>query len=162
MSRFHPPALVHRGAGFTLLEMLVVLVLAAITATVVGGGAQSVMDRSRYHQTVRDVARLLNEGRTLCLQEGREVAVTYQPQSQQLTVDGRLHVNIPPSLLVQWEPIQQHAKSTQEAGELIFVFNAEGGARSGKLAVLRGGQGVAFRVNWLLGSIEQTVAAAKS
>lgn len=32
-------------SGFTLLELLVVLVLAAITVAVVGGSAQSYMDR---------------------------------------------------------------------------------------------------------------------
>ena len=54
-----------RLAGFTLLELLVVLVLAGISAAVVGGGAQSFMDRARYHQTVRDVASRLSQARAL-------------------------------------------------------------------------------------------------
>ena len=53
-----------RHRGFTLLELLVVLVLAAITVAVVGGSAQADMERARYHQAVRDVSSLLVQART--------------------------------------------------------------------------------------------------
>ena len=75
-------------SGFTLLELLVVLVLAAITVAVVGGSAQSYMDRARYHQTVRDVASLLVQARTLSEREGRAGVVAYEPESRQLVADG--------------------------------------------------------------------------
>lgn len=147
-------------AGFTLLELLVVLVLAGITAAVVGGGAQSFMERSRYHQVVRDVASQLSRARALCVQDGRSVVVTYQPESRQLIVDGTQRLEIPEPLVVRWTPVQRIGQKADPAlGQPVFVFNADGGAVGGQFTVARGTQGVVFRVNWLLGTVEQAVAA---
>lgn len=156
-----------RAHGFTLLEMLVVLVLAAIAVSVVGIGGQAYMDRSRYTQAVRDVASQLSNARALSVQEGRPVTVAYFPDTHRLVVDGRLSVEVPASLIVQWEAIRRNPRAARKgdsdaAGEPIFVFNADGGARGGRLAVLRGERGVAFRVNWLLGTVEQSMAAGQS
>ena len=149
-----------RRSGFTLLELLVVLALAAIAATVVGGSAQSFMERSRYHQAVRDVTTQLGRARALCVQEGRTVVVAYEPQARQLIVDGRLRLDIPPSVQVNWEPVRLRGNAGSAAGQPVFVFNADGGASGGRLAISReGGQGVAFQVNWLLGTVEQTAAS---
>ena len=151
-----------KNTGFTLLELLVVLVLAAITVSVVGGGAQSFMERARYHQTVRDVATHLKQARTLCIQEGRPVAVTYDPSTRQLKVDGHSPMDFPAPLAVEWDAAERRPKDASGAGEILFVFNADGGARGGRLAVLRGGQGVVFRVNWLFGTVEQATVVAGS
>ena len=66
------PAPVRRThSGFTLLELLVVLVLAHHGDR--GGRQRAVVHgpRARYHQTVRDVANLLVQARTLSEREGR-------------------------------------------------------------------------------------------
>lgn len=151
-----------RQTGFTLLELLVVLVLASITVAVVGGGAQSFMDRARYHQAVRDVASHLVQARTLSLREGRAVVVAYDPGARQLIVDGRLRLGLHESLQIRWGAMERHSGTEPVQGEPLFVFNTEGGAQGGRLSVLRAGNGVAFKVNWLLGSIEQTVVHTPS
>ena len=149
-------------SGFTLLELLVVLVLAAITVAVVGGSAQSYMDRARYHQTVRDVASLLVQARTLSEREGRAVVVAYEPESRQLVADGQWRVDLPESLQVQWTAIERRKGAAPVPGEPLFQFNNDGGAQGGSLSVLRAGQGVKYRVNWLLGRIEQSSVQAPS
>ena len=149
-----------RLAGFTLLELLVVLVVASIAVGVAGVAGQSYLERSRYHQTVRDITSQLRQARTLSLQEGRPISVTYHPEIRRLVVEGGGYLNIPPSLGVQWDVAERNAKTTPGAGVPIFVFSPDGGARGGRFAVLRGGQGVAFRVNWLLGTLEQTAAVS--
>jgi len=151
------PAPVRRThSGFTLLELLVVLVLAAITVAVVGGSAQSYMERARYHQTVRDVASLLGQARTLSEREGRAVIVSYDPATRQLVADGQWRVGLPESLQVQWAALERRKGAEPVPGEPLFQFNTDGGAQGGSLSVLRAGQGVQYRVNWLLGRIEQT------
>ena len=151
-----------RLAGFTLLELLVVLVLAGISAAVVGGGAQSFMDRARFHQTVRDVASRLSQARALCVQQGKRVTVTYEPQTRQLLVQGQPPLVIPQSLEVKWTPLPRDPKAPPALGEPVFVFNADGGAQGGQWAVLRSGRGVMFRVSWLLGTVEQVGVAGSS
>ena len=149
-------------SGFTLLELLVVLVLAAITVAVVGGSAQSYMDRARYHQTVRDVASLLVQARMLSEREGRAVVVAYEPESRQLVVDGQWRVALPESLQVQWTAIERRKGAAPVPGEPLFQFNNDGGAQGGSLSLLRAGQGVKYRVNWLLGRVEQASVQAPS
>ncbi|HQQ70564.1 MAG TPA: GspH/FimT family pseudopilin, partial [Alicycliphilus sp.] len=127
--------------GFTLLELLVVLVLAAITVTVVGGSAQAYMERARYHQTVRDLASQLGRARSLCVQQGRAVVVSYAPEARRLSVDGQPALDIPASLGVQWQAVTQAPNEPAAAGEPVFVFNTEGGARGGQITVSRGAQG---------------------
>jgi len=155
-----------RGAGFTLLELLIVLVVAAIAATVAGLSGQAYLDRARYSQTVRDLASQLQRARTLSVQEGRPVTVSYEPGSRQLLVDGAPALQVPEPLSVQWQAVERGARARQNApeaaGQPIFVFNADGGARGGRIAVLRGALGTAFHVNWLFGTLEQTAAAAQS
>jgi len=146
-----------------LLELLVVLVVAAIAVSVVGVGGQSFMERSRYHQTVRDIANQLQQARALSVREGRSVVVTYQPEVRKLLVDDRLYLDIPSALQVQWDALERGSTGVASgSGIPLFVFNPDGGARGGRLAVLRGGQGLAFRVNWLLGTVEQAAAVAPS
>ncbi|WP_233589857.1 GspH/FimT family pseudopilin [Acidovorax sp. FJL06] len=162
MGRFRAHPAGPASQGFTLLELLVVLVVAAIAVSVVGVGGQSFMERSRYHQTVRDVASQLQQARALSVREGRSVLVTYQPEIRKLLIDGRLYLDIPAALQVQWDAMERSAGMASGPGVPLFVFNTDGGARGGRLAVLRGGQGVAFRVNWLLGTVEQAAAVAPS
>ena len=149
-----------RHRGFTLLELLVVLVLAGIAVAVVGGSAQAYMERARYHQTVRDLASQLGRARALCVQQGRQIVVSYAPQNRQLSIDGQSVLDIPASLSVRWEGLAQAPQQQNAAGQPVFVFNAEGGARGGQIQVSRGAQGVLFSVNWLLGTVQQTVGAA--
>lgn len=153
----HPsPASRRFQTGFTLLELLVVLVLAAITVAVVGGGAQSFMDRAHYHQAVRDVASHLLQARTLSQREGRAVVVAYDPAARQLIVDGRASLGLHESIQLRWEAMERRPGMEPIQGVPIFVFNTDGGALGGRLSLLRADGGVAFKVNWLLGSIEQT------
>lgn len=146
--------------GFTLLEMLVVLVIASIAVTVVGVGGQSFMDRSRYHKAIRDISTQLKQASALSIREGRSIAVSYQSEVRRVLVDGRSVVEIPQALGVHWDALDHSPKPVSGPGELIFIFNADGGARGGRLSVFRAEKGVTFGVNWLLGTVEQASAVA--
>lgn len=151
-----------RHAGFTLLELLVVLVLASIAISVVGVGSQSIMDRSKYHQVLREVKSLLSAGHAKAVQDGHEVIVAFNPAGRVLAIEGYRSIQVPSALAVEWEAAA-HRPAQSPAGFLpLFVFNADGSGHGGRFSVLRGGRGIAFRVNWLLGTVEQAEALAKS
>ena len=90
------------------------------------------------------------------------MAVTYDPSTRLLKVDGHSPMDFPAQLAVEWDAAERRPKDASGAGEVLFVFNADGGARGGRLAVLRGGQGVVFHVNWLFGTVEQATVVAGS
>ena len=152
-----------RAAGFTLLELIVVLAVAAIAVSVVGGGAQAYLERARYQQTVRELASQLSQARALSMDTGKPVWVSYVPQTRQLKAGDAILLEAPESVTVQWQALRSTRATGAPAGaEPIFVFNPEGGARGGMVAVSRAGRGVEFRVNWLLGTIEQSVVVGAS
>lgn len=155
-----------RPRGLTLLELLVVLGIAALAVAVVGFRADAWIERSAYHQAVRDVATLLRAGKTLAVQQGREVGVHLDTAGRVLSLgdDSRHRVVLPPHLDVRIDqPMPGSAVSASHvAGRPLFVFRADGTAYGGHLLLLRGGAGVAFQINWALGTVEQTDVAEPS
>ncbi len=150
------------GAGFTLLELLVVLAVAALAVTVVGGGAQAYLERARYQQTVRDLASQLRQARALSVDAGEPVLVSWRPQTRQVLVGSAPVLDVPGSVEVHWKAIALPRTAGAAAGEPIFLFDANGGARGGQIEVSRGARGVVFQVNWLLGTVEQAAVAVPS
>ena len=145
------------AAGFTLLELLVVLTVAAIAVSVVGGGAQAYLERARYQSAVRDVTSQLKQARAVSIDKGVPVVVSYQPQLHRLSAGDLTLVELPPALEVRWQRVDGAPGVGVSGVEPIFVFNPDGFARGGQLAVMRAGRGVQFGVNWLLGTVESSV-----
>jgi len=148
-----------RQRGFTLLELLVVLGIAALAVTVVGWRADAWIERAAYHQCVRDVAALLRAGKTAALLEGRDVAVRFDGGGRILAFgdDPRHRVMLPADVDVRMESLIPASRDSADSGTApLFVFRADGSAYGGRLVLVRGQAGVAFQVNWALGSIEQT------
>ncbi|TSE28562.1 type II secretion system protein H [Tepidimonas thermarum] len=154
-----------RPRGFTLLELLIVLGIAALVVAVVGSRADVWMDRAAYHQSVRDVATLLKAGRMSALQNGREVDVRLDG-NRILYVGGdpRRRVALPAEVEVRSEPLVAAAGDAEAPKRdftppPLFVFRADGSAYGGRLVLQQGGHGVAFQVNWALGTVEQVDSA---
>lgn len=152
-----PPKRLWKSAGFTLLELLVVLSVAAIAVAVVGGGAQAYLERARYQAAIRDVTSQLKHARAVSIDKGVPVVVTYQPQLHRLSAGEITLVELPTALQVRWQRVDGAPGASVSGVEPIFVFNPDGFARGGQLAVMRAGRGVAFGVNWLLGTVESAV-----
>ena len=159
--KIRPGVSLRRCTGFTLFELLVVLVLASIAISVVGVGSQSIMDRSRYHQILREVKTLLSAGHAKAVQDGHEVVVAFNPAGRVLAIEGFRSIQVPSSVVVEWDVAAHQSAQSSTAFLPLFVFNADGSGHGGRFTVLRGGRGIAFRVNWLLGTVEQTEAFVK-
>lgn len=149
----------NHAAGFTLLELMVVLSVAAIAVSLVGGGAQAYLERAHYQKAVRDVTSQLKHARALSMDEGRAVVVSYQPQQHRLSAGDITLVDLPPALEVSWKRVDGAPGTGVSGVEPIFVFSPDGFARGGQLAVMRAGRGVQFGVNWLLGTVESATVS---
>ncbi|MCK9516526.1 MAG: prepilin-type N-terminal cleavage/methylation domain-containing protein [Ottowia sp.] len=150
-SRPRPP---RKAAGFTLLELLVVLALAALAITVAGIGGQAFVERARYQQTVRDISSQLRQARLRSVDSDEPVLVRWLPRQRQLQA-GDATLRIPDALDVRWQALDA-TQGNADAAPVIFLFDPDGGARGGRFAVLRAGRGVSFQVNWLLGRVQQS------
>ena len=142
-----------RSLGFTLLELLVVMVLASMTAALVGSGAKSFMERSQYHQAVREVSSYLILSRSVAIRDGRAVSVTFDAAGYTLVDEAGSRYAVPAHLEVRWREMDASPKGG--ARPVVFMFNPDGSGQGGVFELLRGGRGVSFRLNWLLGSVEQ-------
>lgn len=145
--------------GFTLLELLVVMFLASMTVALVGAGASSFMERSQYHQSIQEVTSALNTSRALAVREGRTVLITFDPIARVLSHASFFRYTIPTHLDVRWAEIEGASKDA--AMPVVFVFNPDGSGYGSRFEVLRGGRGVSFRLNWLLGTVEQDEVAGR-
>lgn len=152
-----------RLRGFTLLELLVVLVVAALAVATVGVRGQAWMQHATYHQAVRDITALLRAARLTALQEGRDVSVYYDPQAAVLFFgqSPRQRVELPAGLDIRVDG-QVAALTGAQAppGQPVFVFLSDASAHGGRLMVKRGATGIVFAPNWALGTVEQTPLVA--
>ena len=120
-----------RAAGFTLLELIVVLAVAAIAVSVVGGGAQAYLERARDQKAVRDVTSQGKHARAVSIDQGQPVVVTYQPQLHRLSAGELTLVDLPPALEVRWTRVAGAPGAGISGVEPIFVFSPDGYARGG-------------------------------
>jgi general secretion pathway protein H len=150
---------VARISGFTMLELLVVLVIGSLAVAVVGVGTQAIMERSRFHEAVQGVNALLHAARALAVKSGSPVVVTFDPATQTLASPVR-HFEISMPVHVRWTSVSEHSLGRQKSPTpVVFTFAQDGSGSGGPFQVLRSGRGVSFRINWLMGSIEQSDAA---
>ena len=140
-----------RIRGFTLIELVVVLALAAISVAFVGGAAQAYYLKSQYHSSVREVLALISAARVRANAISQDQCVVYQPRQRVLVVnDSNYH--IPESVDVEWSGIQSPRCSTD--GVVLFVLRSNGYGYGGVFKLFRNSIGTGISVNWLLGSVE--------
>jgi general secretion pathway protein H len=133
--------MIERPAGFTLIEVLVVLVIAAVSAGIVAtavphrGGALDVAD------AISDLTEALRLGRMKAIAMSRPVVFAVEPGGAGYVLD-REHHALPPGVRVSM------------SGPPEIWFDALGGGTGGALTVRgHGAGGAILRVDWLTGRV---------
>lgn len=144
--------------GFTLLEILVVLGIAAVMLGVSGPYAQKMYQTMQYHGAVKDVMTALIAGRYEAISRSESVDVRFDPQARTVNV-GSKKIQLP-------ENIQLSAATAREYNRLydgnlaVVRFFADGSSSGGSISLVReSGAGVQLTVDWLLGSVSQAKLA---
>lgn len=143
--------------GFTLLEVLVVLVIIAMATTfaamALGGG----LDGMRLRSSAKEIAAQLRYTRTEAIATGQPQRFTIDPQGHRWQGPDNRHGKIPPSLGVDFIGAREVQPRAGEGGIVFFPDGASTGGRV-QLSVKR----AAWRVDvsWLTGEV--TLARASS
>ena len=148
------------AAGFTLLELVVVLVIAGLLFSLAGPSVSAMYDTMQYRDAVREVVSAAKNGRRGAFASGQpldllidtdrnQFALTHQPQS----FDKLEFQALPETLDIT---VVYAAEVSPKPGLAAIRFYPAGGSSGGEITMARpGGGGVHLTVDWLLGDISQ-------
>lgn len=139
-----------RAAGFTLLEMIIVLVVLALVAGMV-------MGRGPMHSATLDERVLVTKlVQTLRLARGAAIAtnlpvvVAVDPEKRSLTVQGNAPVLLPPDMTVT----ASAGIDTPPAAKLTGIrFLPNGSSSGGRIVLASTRHKVTLGVDWLTGKV---------
>ena len=148
------------SAGFSLLELVVVLAIAGLLFGLGGPAVGSLYDTMQYREAVREIVSAVKNGRRDAFASGEPVDLLIDTdrnryaltdQSQSLSDDA--HSALPEVLDIT---VVYAAEVSPKPGLAAIRFYPAGGSSGGEITVVRpGGGGVLLTVDWLLGDVTQ-------
>ena len=139
-----------RERGFTMVELLVVLAIAAALLAIAPVALQRYRESTDYRDTVRTMTAALTEARHSAISGGRVVAFSVDLGARHYGVDGGARRDLPESIAV---------RATVADTDLVdnvarIRFFPGGNATGGSIEVVRAsGSGVRLRTDWLDGRV---------
>lgn len=142
-----PTSRAEAQAGFTLLELLAVLVILALAASVgisVGHGS---LETARVRSFLVQSQALLREARIAAIETRVETAVVIDARARRLSFPaGGRSLGFPPGV-----SLDAKVASPEGGGLPAIRFFPSGGSSGGELAFGFRGRSYALRINWLTG-----------
>lgn len=141
------------GAGFTLVELLVVFAIGALLTVLVPVAFDALRESSQYRQTVRSMLTDMKAARNRAISQGAEVRFKVDLAQGAFGIDGGPRRELPSSLQIK----ATVASIEMDNGEVAAIrFLPSGGATGGSIDVVRpSGAGVRLNVDWLSGRVAQ-------
>ena len=137
--------------GFTLLELLVVLVLMlAITSIVLPQFSKS-LSIFELQKGARETAAVLNVARHTAITEGREVIFALEPQSRSYTSTAtNLRYPWPDGIEIRFQ-----SKDVRVATDLTrrIVFNPDGSSSGARLTIATANKSYFIGIDWVTGQV---------
>lgn len=138
-----------QARGFTLLEMLVAITIAAIIMGVSAPVMQRLYLSSQYRAAVSDVVTLLSSARYQAIRRGRQADVVINPETREISLGEKVQ-SLPKSL--QMEVLSSRELNRDGAG--VIRFYPDGGSSGGYVKLTSEGNNmVQVQVDWLLGRV---------
>lgn len=140
-----------RARGFTLLEMIVVLLIIATAATLLGTSIVGRLDSVKVATAARDLTAALRFTRSQAILHREEKYVEVDLDKRSYTVPGRDAVTLPESMELKLLTAQSEV-SSDKVGRIRFF--SDGGSTGGRVTLISGGRQWKVNVSWLTGEIE--------
>jgi general secretion pathway protein H len=131
--------------GFTLLEMLVVIVLVSVAAGLVGYGLQRGLHNAGERQALGQVVSALRAARVQAIVSGQPARTRFNLRQRTVQAPGKTASHWPKDWRVRLQ--------TAEGLGAAFEFYPDGGASGGNVSITRGQRQWRVDINWLTGAV---------
>jgi general secretion pathway protein H len=132
--------------GFTLMEMLVVIVLMSIAIGLVGFGLQQGLSAAKERQAVGQMVNALRATRVKAIVTGQPARTVFDLRQQAFQAPGqRIH---------HWPAGMQVTMQTAAEMGSTVEFYPDGGSTGGNLMLANGDRRWRIDIGWLTGSVQ--------
>jgi len=139
------------GAGFTVLEVLVVITIVGMLLAVSVPASSRFYESMQYRQAIQDVVSLLATARHRAINTGKAQDVTFDTEHKRITLNSDTR-QLPESFTM----LVSAAAELGDRGQGVIRFYPEGGASGGDVELARpDNSGVKITVDWLVGRVTQ-------
>lgn len=144
--------------GFTLMELLVVLVIASLAISMVGPAFQRILPGITLEAESRKLAGLLRHARSQAILSGAPVAISQDAESGGLRLSYREQAYaLPEHISLELEPGPGVADPAFGAAQIFFY--PRGDSSGGRLSLtLEQGRSETIDVDWLSGRVQRVAA----
>jgi len=143
-----------RNAGFTLLELLVVLAIVSLLAMALPGRMTRGVDPVRAETAAKALAMDLVRTRGQAMASGRQTLFVVDPQSASYRAGAGAPTLLPPGTRIT---LLTAVQERQEGSSGAIRFFPDGGATGGQITLLsRSGLERRITVDWLTGHVSFT------
>ncbi len=127
-------------AGFTLIEMIVVLVVLGLVGSIVLSRGPLRSPTLDLRAAARVLASEMRSARTRAIDDDHDVVFTIDPAHRDYGVRGGARRPLPAGLELATKPVP-------------VVFHPDGSASGGAVTLAENGRQLAIRVDWLTGAV---------
>ena len=137
-------------AGFTLVEVLVVLAIVGLASVTVAWAMKPLRDRTIVMRTVAAFKSLSEAARARAIENGATVALAIDPRGRTLGIPALDRIErLPPDVAVSWVSA---SVSGRRSGEASILFLPDGTSTGGRLSARVGDVAAAVRISWVSGA----------
>lgn len=142
--------------GFTLLELMVALAIAAVLMAAAVPAANKMYLSMQYRGAVGDVKAILEAGRYSASTKGETAQLLIKPKLGELRLESRVET-LPDNIELS---VTSAAELSLDEDTAVIQFYPDNSSSGGTIRLQRDtGQFVELHVGWLLGDIEQRTAS---
>lgn len=139
-----------RPRGFTLIEMVAVIVLIGIIAAVVTFSFSKSLTAAKVQAASRDLVAALRYTRGQAIVKGEQKVLSLDIEKNSYQAPGRGSIDLPKEMVMRLTTAQQELTSDSAGGIRFFP---DGSSTGGNIAIVMGEREWRINIGWLTGEI---------